>query len=45
MIVVLPGSFLHDLFAGCELNPRWGEDFDIKLFHVGRPGMNAWVVV
>ncbi|KAK2761147.1 7-dehydrocholesterol reductase [Arachnomyces sp. PD_36] len=39
------GSFIHDFFAGCELNPRWGENWDIKLFHVGRPGMNAWVVV
>ncbi|KAJ7585374.1 7-dehydrosterol-delta 7-reductase [Mycena floridula] len=39
------GSLFHDIFAGIELNPRIG-DFDLKLFHVGRVGINlsftAW---
>lgn len=31
--------------AGVELNPRLGSYWDLKLFHIGRLGMNAWVVM
>ncbi|KAL3447666.1 ergosterol biosynthesis ERG4/ERG24 [Aspergillus insuetus] len=39
------GSPIHDFFSGCELNPRWGRDWDIKLFHIGRPGMCGWMLI
>jgi len=39
------GSFLYDLFMGVELNPRFGEFFDFKLFHNGRPGIVAWSLI
>ncbi|PGH23568.1 hypothetical protein AJ80_02348 [Polytolypa hystricis UAMH7299] len=39
------GSSIHDIYGGCELNPRWGENWDIKLFHIGRLGMSAWLMI
>ncbi|CAG8948904.1 hypothetical protein HYFRA_00002030, partial [Hymenoscyphus fraxineus] len=36
------GNFIHDFFVGIELNPRIGELFDLKFFHIGRLGMLAW---
>ena len=39
------GSFIADYFIGVELNPRFGENFDIKLFHNGRPGIVAWTLI
>ncbi|KAJ6536299.1 ergosterol biosynthesis ERG4/ERG24 [Mycena capillaripes] len=37
------GSLFHDIFAGIELNPRFG-DLDLKLFNIGRVGMTAWTI-
>jgi len=39
------GSFWYDLFMGIELNPRFGEWFDFKLFFNGRPGIVAWSLI
>ncbi|PGG99270.1 hypothetical protein AJ79_08607 [Helicocarpus griseus UAMH5409] len=39
------GSPIHDFYSGCELNPRLGEHWDIKLFHIGRLGMGAWIII
>ncbi|KAJ4461857.1 putative 7-dehydrocholesterol reductase [Paratrimastix pyriformis] len=39
------GSFLYDLCMGIEFNPRIGKWFDFKLFHNGRPGINAWCLI
>lgn len=39
------GSFIFDYFAGIELNPRFGELWDFKLFHNGRPGIVAWTLI
>jgi len=39
------GSVLYDLFMGIELNPRFGELFDFKLFCNGRPGILAWNLI
>jgi 7-dehydrocholesterol reductase len=33
------------MFMGVELNPRFGEWFDFKLFHNGRPGIIAWTLI
>jgi 7-dehydrocholesterol reductase len=30
---------------GIEFNPRLGEFWDFKLFHIGRPGMIAWTLM
>lgn len=30
---------------GIELNPRLGDDFDLKLFSNGRPGIVAWTLM
>ncbi|TGO66835.1 hypothetical protein BOTNAR_0053g00280 [Botryotinia narcissicola] len=39
------GSVLYDLYMGIELNPRFGDHFDFKLFHNGRPGIIAWTLI
>ena len=39
------GSFIFDYFVGIELNPRFGELWDFKLFHNGRPGIIAWTLI
>ena len=39
------GSFIFDYFAGIEMNPRFGELWDFKLFHNGRPGIIAWTLI
>ncbi|DAA78512.1 TPA_exp: hypothetical protein A8136_4488 [Trichophyton benhamiae CBS 112371] len=33
------GSIFYDFYMGIEFNPRLGADWDMKLFHNGRPGM------
>lgn len=38
-------SWVYDLFMGIEFNPRFGEYFDFKLFHNGRPGIIAWTLI
>lgn len=40
-----PGSIFHDFMVGVELNPRLGRHWDLKMFQVGRLGMNSWVVM
>ncbi|KAB8216678.1 ergosterol biosynthesis ERG4/ERG24 [Aspergillus novoparasiticus] len=39
------GSIFHDYMVGVELNPRLGQHWDLKMFQVGRLGMNSWVVI
>lgn len=39
------GSLFYDLFMGVELNPRFGDWFDFKLFFNGRPGILAWSII
>ena len=39
------GSLIFDYFVGIELNPRFGELWDFKLFHNGRPGIVAWTLM
>lgn len=39
------GSVFHDYMVGVELNPRLGQHWDLKMFQVGRLGMNSWVVM
>ncbi|PKY46458.1 7-dehydrosterol-delta 7-reductase [Rhizophagus irregularis] len=39
------GSFIYDLLMGIEMNPRFGEYWDFKLFHNGRPGIIAWTLI
>ncbi|OGM48316.1 hypothetical protein ABOM_002198 [Aspergillus bombycis] len=39
------GSIIHDFLSGVELNPRLGKHWDLKLFQIGRVGMNSWVLV
>lgn len=39
------GSILYDMYMGIELNPRFGELFDFKLFTNGRPGIIAWTLM
>jgi 7-dehydrocholesterol reductase len=39
------GSLIYDYFMGIELNPRFGEWFDYKLFYNGRPGILAWTLI
>ena len=39
------GSLIFDYFAGIELNPRFGQAWDFKLFHNGRPGIIAWTLM
>jgi 7-dehydrocholesterol reductase len=38
-------SRIYDFFMGIELNPRFGNYFDFKLFHNGRPGIVAWTLI
>ncbi|KAJ1513409.1 hypothetical protein HMI56_002511 [Coelomomyces lativittatus] len=38
-------SKIYDFFMGIEFNPRWGQLFDFKLFHNGRPGIIAWTLI
>ncbi|KAK2793751.1 hypothetical protein FQN52_000703 [Onygenales sp. PD_12] len=39
------GSALYDLYMGIELNPRFGQSWDFKLFHNGRPGIIGWLLI
>lgn len=39
------GSIVFDYFVGAEMNPRFGEMFDLKLFVNTRPGMIAWTLI
>lgn len=39
------GSVIYDFYMGIELNPRLGDNFDLKLFSNGRPGMIAWTLM
>ncbi|KAF7846202.1 hypothetical protein BT93_L4869 [Corymbia citriodora subsp. variegata] len=39
------GSLLFDFWGGVELNPRFGEFWDWKFFHNGRPGIVAWSLI
>ncbi|KAF4965391.1 hypothetical protein FSARC_6805 [Fusarium sarcochroum] len=39
------GSLLYDFYMGIELNPRLGDNFDLKLFSNGRPGMMVWTLI
>jgi 7-dehydrocholesterol reductase len=39
------GSLIYDYYMGVELNPRLGDNFDLKLFSNGRPGIIAWTLV
>jgi len=39
------GSFIYDLYMGIEFNPRFGQLWDFKLFHNGRPGIVAWTLI
>ncbi|OJJ88738.1 uncharacterized protein ASPGLDRAFT_737347 [Aspergillus glaucus CBS 516.65] len=39
------GSALQDLYAGIELNPRFGKTFDFKFFTNGRMGMISWTLI
>ncbi|KAG0639372.1 ergosterol biosynthesis ERG4/ERG24 family-domain-containing protein [Tuber brumale] len=39
------GSMVYDFYMGIELNPRFGEWWDFKLFHNGRPGIVAWTLI
>lgn len=39
------GSIIFDFFVGVELNPRFGEYWDFKFFHNGRPGIVAWSLI
>ena len=43
--MVATGSIFHDFLSGIELNPRFGKEWDIKLFEIGHLGMNSWVVM
>ena len=43
--VVATGSIFHDFLSGIELNPRFGKEWDIKLFEIGHLGMNSWIVM
>lgn len=36
---------LYDFYMGIELNPRFGDIWDFKLFHNGRPGIVAWTLM
>ena len=45
LIKALVGSALYDFYMGIELNPRFGERFDFKLFTNGRPGLIAWTLM
>ncbi|KDQ20237.1 hypothetical protein BOTBODRAFT_125802 [Botryobasidium botryosum FD-172 SS1] len=39
------GSIPCDIFMGIEFNPRFGEMWDFKQFHNGRPGIIAWTLI
>jgi hypothetical protein len=39
------GSWLYDFYMGIEFNPRFGNNWDFKLFHNGRPGIVAWTLM
>lgn len=39
------GSWVYDLLMGIEMNPRFGQLWDFKLFHNGRPGIIAWTLI
>lgn len=39
------GSHIFDYFCGIELNPRFGDKWDFKLFYNGRPGIVAWTLI
>jgi 7-dehydrocholesterol reductase len=44
LITCIPclGSALYDFLMGIEFNPRFGQGWDWKLFHNGRPGIIGW---
>lgn len=44
-ILTASASWLYDFYMGIELNPRLGDNFDLKLFTNGRPGMIIWTLV
>lgn len=39
---VLSGSIAYDFLMGCDLHPRLGADFDLKIYHNSHVGMTAW---
>ncbi|KAM5363359.1 hypothetical protein ACJA88_013554 [Fusarium oxysporum] len=39
------GSALYDFLMGIEFNPRFGQGWDWKLFHNGRPGIIGWSLI
>ncbi|PGH09599.1 hypothetical protein AJ79_05655 [Helicocarpus griseus UAMH5409] len=39
------GSTLYDIYMGIELNPRFGQSWDFKLFNNGRPGIIGWILI
>ncbi|KAF2138354.1 uncharacterized protein K452DRAFT_328886 [Aplosporella prunicola CBS 121167] len=39
------GSALYDFLMGIEFNPRFGKNWDWKLFHNGRPGIIGWTLI
>ncbi|KAK4206455.1 ergosterol biosynthesis ERG4/ERG24 family-domain-containing protein [Rhypophila decipiens] len=39
------GSSIYDFYMGIELNPRFGPDFDFKLFTNGHLGMMVWTLI
>ncbi|ETS78136.1 hypothetical protein PFICI_10198 [Pestalotiopsis fici W106-1] len=39
------GCSAYDFYMGIELNPRLGDNFDLKLFTNSRIGMGAWTVI
>lgn len=39
------GSSFYDFYMGIELNPRIDDNFDLKLFSNGRPGIIAWTLM
>ncbi|KAK1907883.1 hypothetical protein P3342_006213, partial [Pyrenophora teres f. teres] len=38
-------SVFYDFYMGIEHNPRIGNDFDLKLFIIGRLGMISWTLI
>ncbi|KAK0643163.1 ergosterol biosynthesis ERG4/ERG24 [Cercophora newfieldiana] len=39
------GSSIYDFYMGIEFNPRFGRDFDFKLFNNGHLGMMVWTLI
>ncbi len=36
---------MYDFLMGIEFNPRFGKEWDWKLFHIGRPGIIGWTLM